>query len=63
MTISISFYDRQLKQQIFYSLTVLISYMIFLILLKWRPSSCFPNFDGQNFSPKLNRPLASTSEW
>ena len=57
MQISMSFYDGKLKQQIYYSFTLIV-----LIHLKWRSSS-FPNFDGQiAFPPKFNRHLALTSE-
>ena len=47
-----SFYGGQLKQQICYSFTLLISYMVFnplkmAVQFFWALSS-FPNFDGPN---------------
>ena len=52
MQIFMSFYDGQLKQQICYSLTLLIHYMFFnpfkMVVWLFSTASSFSSFDGPN---------------
>ena len=62
-----SLYEWQIKQQIRYSLTLLIYYIGFnpfkMVVQLFLKATNFPNFDGPNaFFPKFNRPLAPTLE-
>ena len=62
MQFFMSFYAGQWKQQICYSFTLLISYMVFNPF-KMVVQFYFSQFDGPNaYFPKFNRPLALTSE-
>ena len=67
MKIFMSFNEGQLKQQICYTFTLLISYIIFnpfkMTAQFFKTASNFPNFNGSNaFSPKFNRPLVQNLE-
>ena len=58
MQFFMSFNGEQLKQQICYSFTLLISYMVLNQFKMAVQFYSFPNFDGPNaFFPKFNRPL------